>query len=250
MAKYNVRKRRKSSGKSFRYLPITAALFVVALLIGISAFFRVSDIVVTGASLYSKDEILEAAALDVGDNLLFFSEATTVDKISGKLAYAGDVQIDVKYPSTVEIKMNESVPVASIASGGSYWVIDTKGKIVEQTDFAGAADTIAVTGIELIEPEVGKTIESDNSTKVMYLIDILKSIHDNGAEDKITELDISSIANINFDYEGRFIVNFGQGGDSADKFRMLVKVISEKLEPTTEGTIEIDSEGGIHVIPA
>lgn len=249
MSEYKRSKRHKTSGRSYSYLPVAAVLFAAALLIGMSGFFRVSEIVVTGAKMYSEEEIIEASDLEIGDNLLIFSEAKVSQRINDNLSYAGGVRVVVKYPSTVEIVMDESVAIASIVVDGYYWIIDTNGKIVEQSDMKGAAETIVVTGIEITEPKIGEKIQSDNSIKVTYLVDILKTIHENGADDKITKLDITSIANISFDYDGRYTVGFGEGGDSADKFRTMMEVINNQREPDEIGTIEIDNKGGIHVIP-
>lgn len=249
MAEHNKSRKSRNSNKSMKYLPLTVVLFAAALIVGLSGFFRLSDIVITGADLYSEEEIIDAVGLEQGDNLLFFSESRAVENITSDLSYAGDVQVNVKHPSTVEIIMDESVGAASISTVGYYWIIDTDGKILEQTDLDGAADAISVTGINILEPKVGNIIESDNATKKMYLIDLLQAIYENDAEDKITEINITSIANITFDYDGRFTVNYGDGGDGGEKFGNMVAVINNQLEPNMKGSIEFDSDGGIHVIP-
>lgn len=249
MAEYKKSRKRRRDGKSMKYLPLTAVLFAVALIIGLCGFFRVSDIIVTGTEMYSVNEILEASEIKQGDNLLFFSCSKAQEKINSKLAYAGDVSIEVQYPSTVRIQINESKAVASISAEGYCWIIDTKGKILEQTDAAGAGNTILVSGIELKNPEIGKIIEADNSTKTEYLIELLQTIYESDASDKVTELNISSIANISFDYDGRFTVNYGDGGDGGAKFKKMVEVVNNQLKSHIKGTIEFDSEGGVHVIP-
>lgn len=248
MADYNKSRRSKRSGKSYRYLPITILLFAVALIIGLSGFFRVSDIIVTGENLYTEDEIIEAAEIENGDNLIFFNESKAGAKICNKLSYVGNVKVIVKLPSTVEIQVNESVAIASIENEGSYWIIDTEGKLLEQTDLNGAADVIAVTGAEIFEPVVGETIQTKDAIKRIYLIDILKAIYDNGAADKITTLDITSIANIKFDYDGRFEIDYGEGGNSSVKFASLIRIIND-TDTADSGKIEIDSEGRVHIIP-
>lgn len=248
MAENNKSRKHKNSRKSMKYLPFAVILFAVALIVGLSGFFRLSDIVITGAELYSEEEIIEASGLEIGNNLLFFSESGVRNKITKKLSYAGDVSVNVIHPSTVEIQMNESIGIASISTVGYYWIIDTDGKILEQTDLNGAADAISVTGINIVEPKVGDIIKADNNTKKLYLIDLIQAIHENGADDKITEIDITSIANIKFDYEGRFTVNYGDGGDEGEKFNKMVDVVNSQLEPGITGTIEFDDEGNVHLI--
>lgn len=249
MAEYKKSRKHRYDGKSMKYLPLTLVLFVVALIIGLCGFFRVSDIVVTGAEMYSEDEIIKASGVEKGDNLLLFSSSSVKKEINSKLAYAGEVTVEVKYPSTVMIQLNESKAIASISAGGYYWIIDTNGKILEQTDNNGAADTILITGIELTQPAIGNNINADNSTKTTYLIELLRTIYENDAADKVTELDITSIANITFDYDGRFTVKYGDGGDGGAKFEKMVEVVNSQLKSHIKGTIEFDAEGGVHVIP-
>ena len=248
MAEYIKSRKNRNSSKSMKYLPLTAALFIVALIVGLSGFFRLSDIVITGAELYSEAEILEASEIEKGDNLLFLSESAVRNKITGKLAYAGDVNVIIKYPSTIEIQMNESKGIASISTVGYYWIIGTDGKILEQTDLNGAADTISVKGINILEPKVGDIIQSADETKKMYLIDLLRAIDENDADDKIKELDITSIANIKFDYADRFTVNYGDGGDEGAKLKKMVDVINNQIDSDVKGSIEFDNEGKVHII--
>jgi len=264
MAERSNRRRNKHSSGAMKYVPLTMLLFAVALFIGVAGFFRVSDILVTGADLYSVEEIISASGIKKGDNLLFFSKSEAENAISTAFSYAGDVNVVVKYPSTVEIQPQPSTDIASVSAGGYYWIIDINGKILEQTDLAGAADTISITGLNLVMPEVGNNItdipekdedgnkietEPHYETQLMYLIDILKVIHAYDAEDKINQLDITSIANISFDYEGRFTVNYGEGGDGGLKFAKMVGIIESQIDETTGGTIEFDAEGGVHFIP-
>lgn len=248
MADYSKRKNRRRNGRSFRYIPVTLLLFVAALIIGLSGFFRVSDIIVTGANIYSEDEIIDAAGIELGNNLVFFNASKVGARVRSKLPYTDSVSIVVKYPSTVEIQMTENVPIASIMNNGSYWIIDAKGKILEQTGLNGTTNTIVVTGMEITEPTVGKTVSSDNERKLTYLTELLQAMLNSNIQDKVTELDISSIASINFDYDDRFNIDYGDGSNGTEKLAKIIEVI-DQLKPTDKGKIEVTGDGQIHFIP-
>ena len=126
MAEYSIRKRRSNKSKSFRYVPLTILLFLAALVLGLCCLFRITDIVITGNNLYTEEEIIQAADIARGDNLVFFSASKTGARIINRLAYANDVHIIVDYPSTVEIQLNESVAIAAIECGGSWWITDAE----------------------------------------------------------------------------------------------------------------------------
>jgi hypothetical protein len=132
-------------------------------------------------------------------------------------------------------------------SGGSYWIIDTDGKILEETNLAGAEHVINVTGVSIFQPEVGKKIQTDNELVLQYLTELLRGFRARGIQDKVTELAVNSIANISFDFDGRFTVNYGEGGGTA-KLDRLVEVIG-RLEEDARGTLEVAADGSIHYIP-
>ena len=53
----------------------TVVAVVLALVLGISVFFKVETVMVHGTNKYSANDILEASGIEVGDNLLTFSRA-------------------------------------------------------------------------------------------------------------------------------------------------------------------------------
>ena len=64
------RKRRRSRGRLgplFKLLCLLA--LVVALTAGATVFFRVEEVVVTGNSRYTQEEIVEVTGIEKGDNL-------------------------------------------------------------------------------------------------------------------------------------------------------------------------------------
>ena len=249
MAEYSKAKKRSNKSKSFRYIPITVLLFLAALILGLCCLFRITDVVITGNNLYTEAEVIEAAGIEKGDNLVFFSPSKTGARIVGKLAYADDVHVIVNYPSTVEIQLSESVAIAYIESGGSCWIIDADGKVLEQTDKNGASEVIAVSGLEITDPAVGQKIVADNDTKLGYLTELLRAMQNRNIQDKVSELNINSIANITFDYDGRLTVNYGDGATGTGKLDKIIEVIG-RIGANAEGTLEFSGDGNVHFIPA
>ena len=180
---------------------------------------------------------------------MFLNASKTGAKIVNKLAYADDVHIIVKYPSTVEIQLSESVAIASIESGGSYWIIDAEGKVLEQTDKNGTSGVIAVSGLEITDPAVGQKIVAGNDTKLSYLTELLRAMQNRNIQDKVTELNINSIANISFDYDGRLTVNYGDGAAGTGKLDKIIEVMG-RIGANAEGTLQFSSDGTVHFIPA
>ena len=66
---------------------VTVLAVVAALVMGLSLFFTVENITVTGANVYSPWTVKEASGIVEGDNLLTFSHARAGAQIKANLPY-------------------------------------------------------------------------------------------------------------------------------------------------------------------
>ena len=115
------------------------AAVVLAVTIGISIFFKVDTVVITGASKYSANTIAEAAQIREGDSLLFFGRAKAAGRIKTALPYVDTVRFELELPGTVNIIVEEKrVAYALQAEDGSWWMMTADGMIAEKTDALAA----------------------------------------------------------------------------------------------------------------
>ena len=242
------RRRRKHGGL---YAPVAFLLMALAIIFGLSVFFRVSNITVSGQVVYTSDEIIAASGIELGGNLFFVDDSKAAISITDQLAYVDEVQIIRKLPSTIVIEVTESYPIASIKLDSNYWIIDKNGKLLEKTNSAGAAGTISVSGIVPLEPIVGQkmTVAPENGTQYAYLTAILNVFLTLDMQDQVTWLDMESAANISFDYEDRFTVKLGSGENTDIKLKLLLDVIEQKLDGNDTGTIDLSTDKEAHFTP-
>lgn len=243
-------KKRRKRRSSAMYVLLTIVLMILAALIGLSVFFRVKTINVEGSNYYTEDEIIKASGISEGDNLIFLNESNIAVKICGQFQCVDQVRIIRSLPGEVTISITESSPVAYVYSGTERWIINENCKLLEASDAQGTAGLIEVKGIDVLSPAVGKTIETEDggSLAAEYLSDFLKEAVKQGFVQKITYIDISNIADIVFDYDGRFTVKFGRGDLAEIKLKNMEAVI-EKLENNAKGIIDITDENETHFIP-
>lgn len=238
---------RRKKRRGMRYFPIMFLLVFLALVIGLSVFFRVSSIEVVGAGMYSEEEIISASGISEGDNLFFISESSAVVNIRGSMNYIDEIKITRKMPDKVIIEISESYPIASIRSGASYWIIDKNCKLLESVKASEAEGTISIKGVEMIQPVEGNIISlgADEETKELYLQQVLSSILKNDIQKEITYLDVSNISSIEFDYQERFTVEIGTGDDVDEKISMLLDIV-KRLEKEDSGKINVSKIGEGH----
>ncbi|MBQ8238151.1 MAG: FtsQ-type POTRA domain-containing protein [Oscillospiraceae bacterium] len=136
-------------------LGIVAAV-VVAILLGISVFFNVENVVVHGSDKYDAWTIREASGINEGENLLTFGSMRAKVRILEELPYIQNVRIGVSLPDTVNIYVTEYPVVYSIQDAdNAWWLIGSDGKVVDQTDVGAAAAHTKILGVTLHDPVVG-----------------------------------------------------------------------------------------------
>ncbi len=136
---------------------LSVAAVVLAVTIGISIFFKVDTVLITGASKYSAATIAEASGIDAGDSLLFFGRARAAGKIKMKLPYVDTVRFELKLPGTVNIIVEEKVVAYRLqSSDGSWWIMTADGKIAEKLPAEKTEQYPLIEGIVLQSPSVGK----------------------------------------------------------------------------------------------
>lgn len=242
------RRRRRSSGTL--YITIIVAMMLLAVILGISVFFKVSAVKVVGVSMYTEDEVITASSIEPGDSIFFVNQSAAAVRIKKALPYADEVRISRNLPDIVTITVTESYPIACVSSADSRWIIDKNAKILEKTDASGTSDMIEIRGAEPVMPSVGGTVSLEDSggVKLRYIKEILSAMLSEGIEKDVTWLDVSNISNIKFDYLGRFTVNIGKGDKLEDKLWMLGKVTADKGEDES-GRIDLSRENEGHFIP-
>ena len=241
-------RRRRRSGRLYATLIVT--LMIIAALFGVGIFFKVSEIEVTGLSMYKSEQVIDLSGIEIGDSIFFVQKSSAVISIKSAMPYIDDVRIVRTLPGTVTIEVTESYPIASFSSGGSYWIIDKNAKILEQTTSEGASDTINVTGLQPIMPAVGETLAlgDEGALQLEYLRNLLSAILSYDFQDGITNIDISNANDISFDYYS-FTVKIGRGENVEDKFWLFSASILKEHDLDEGGTVDLSNEDEARYFP-
>ena len=234
---------KRTRRKAVLYTPIAALLIVLLVIFGVSVFFRVSDIEVTGTKKYDTEKVVEVSGIKIGDNLIFVDPAVAAEQIKTSLPYLSDVQIDKIIPDRISITVTESQPMAVISYNGAWWLLDQKARVLDKTSTGTASDKIEVTGVDPTSVTVGKQIEVDSSeqTKLLYLANVLSAIESAGIARDVGMLEMANIGSIRFTYLGRFTVILGNGEDADYKMVRMQNVIKQ-LKPDDRGKIDLSND--------
>ena len=135
----------------------SVAAIVLAVVLGMSIFFKVENVTVSGCNKYTAWEVSEASGIEMGSNLMTISRAQISGNILSNLPYADTVRVGIILPDTVNIVITELDSVFAVEdASGNWWLMNDQGKIVEQTNSITAKDFTRVLGVRVDVPEVGQ----------------------------------------------------------------------------------------------
>lgn len=211
----------------------TVAAVVLAVLLGMSIFFKTGQVNVSGAEKYTPWEIKQAAGIQDGDALLTLSEAKISARIRTKLPYVGDVRVGIKLPDTVNIEIVELEVVYAVEDNRSgWWLMDGNGRVVDSTDAINAMNHARIQGVRIqdaeigqqavaAEPEIAPDTQTETGVTVATLppipasqllntaVQVLQALESNGVMGTVDTLDVSDPENLLLWYEDRYQVALG-----------------------------------------
>ncbi len=241
----------------------TVAAVVLALVLGMSIFFRAEQVTVSGAEKYTPWEIREASGIGDSDGLLGISEAKISARIRTKLPYVDTVRVGIKLPNTVNIEITELSAVYAIEGDqNTWWLMDAQGRIVDQTNAAAAYTQIlgvkitgAVVGEQAValepeEPETTENTQEESAPTVPTLpavparqnleaaLQVLAALEANGVLGSIETVNVSDTKQLTMWYGNRYHVTLGDTGRMEYKVGAM-KAAIQKMGEYQNGYLDV-----------
>lgn len=136
---------------------LSIAAVVLALTMGVSIFFKVDTVLVSGAAKHSPYTVVSVSEIEPGDSLLFFGRAKAAGKIKKALPYVDQVRFELELPGTVNIIVTEKLLAYALqATDGSWWMMTVDGMIAEKIDASTAEKSPVIQGVILESPKAGE----------------------------------------------------------------------------------------------
>lgn len=244
---------------------ISVLSVVIAMMIGLSVFFKVGRITVSGAETYQPWTIVENSGISKGDNLLTFSRAKAVSQILANCPYVKDVRIGIKLPDTVNIEIVESDVVYAIKDEqGTWWLMNSDAKISEMINGSRASNYTQVLGVTLSSPKIGETgvateiqteqtdpteevagtmptvaaIVISGAQRLNTAKEILKALEDNDIVGEAASVDVTDVDNIELWYGSRYQVELGDSNNLTYKIACMYDAILQMSDYET-GVLDV-----------
>ncbi len=239
----------------------TVAAVVLALVLGLSVFFKVDaeKITVSGADKYSAWNIAQASGIQDGDNLLIFNRAKAAGMIKETLKYVKDVRIGIKLPDTVYIDIVEvSITYAVKAENGAWWLVSSEGRVIEKADESKIDTYTKVLGVQLDAPKEGEQAaayqEPQTATdpegnlvpitvtaaeRLSTALDVMGYLEKNGIIGEVASIDVNDLGSLQLWYGKQYQVELGDKKDLSLKIASLKSALDEYLKDHDSGILDI-----------
>ena len=238
------RRRRGRFGVLYKLLSVL--LILAAIIAGCIVFFRVEEITVTGSTTYTEQQIIDAAGVEMEDNLFLVQKVPTGRKILNALPYIKDVNIRRALPNGLLITVNECIPVAALeGEGDSWWILDSSAKLLEQGDDTLAEPYMKISGLTALMPSAGgkMAVSVEESTKLDSMKAILSALEERGMFTDVNSVDLSAVSEIRMVYRDHFTVRMPM---YSNDFHLLIHTLEAVAENSAvadrPGTIDLTGE--------
>ena len=241
-------------------LGLVAAL-VVAILLGVSVFFKVEKVMVYGNSNYEAWTVRDASGIAEGENLLTFGSKAACDRILDELPYVEKVRIGVSLPGTVKIYVTEyDVAYSMEAEDGTWWLVTSDGSVVEKITVGAAAAHTIIEGVKLADPKVGQAMKAaepepemgtnaageqvelpvitTGEDRLKAAQTIMSALELSDVLGQVATIDVSHTGDMSLWYGSRFEVLLG-GTKGMDKKIAWMASTIDQLEDYQTGTLDV-----------
>ena len=247
----------------------TVLAVVLALILGMSIFFKVEKVTVSGMMKYTAWDIRQASGIQDGENLLSLSKAQISGNIMTNLPYISSVRVGIKLPGTVHIEVTEvDVTYAVEDTQGAWWQISSQGKVVAALAAAEAQDYTRILGIRIQNPQAGQwavaeepvpEVDEDGveipvtvlgSERFSLALQILQNLEANGILGKVATVDVTNMGALILWYGTQYQVLLGDRTDLTRKIQAMEGAIV-KLGAFDRGILDvrfvISEEDVVHI---
>lgn len=221
---------------------LTVFAVAFAIFLGLSIFFKVEQVTVSGNGKYSEWSVYEASGIREGDSLLFFGQANAGSKIIDALPYVKTVRFEIKLPGTVQIIIEEAPVAYSVQSeDGTWWLMTAQGRLTEQVNAAVAGTCAKVEGFTLRAPVAGESavaLETGEGSvtgadRLAAALEILAQLEANELFDGVTSVNVSKLQTLEFWYGTRYQVKLGDSNHMKEKVAAVRAAIDQASQYQT-----------------
>ena len=243
--------RRKIRLKRIKTFGTVAFFFLFALSFMLSYSYyqgaEITDIVIVGDEVYSEAEILEAAQLSTGMNMLTVREKKLNNDVTKRLPYISEIGVDYRLPDTIALDIVATQAQLILKCEKKYICVDESGKVVSDKKKKLAEGQFLVQGLAEQEYIVGETfaVSEENAERYNIAREFAKVTADAGTLN-YGVLDLKDMKDITFTYRSKIRLYLGDGTNIEAKLRHAVEIMESSDIGDKTGYINLKYDIGAY----
>ncbi|MDP4152650.1 MAG: FtsQ-type POTRA domain-containing protein [Bacillota bacterium] len=206
----------------------------------VSTFLNITEVKVTGKSIYTTDQILSVAGIKPGQNMVTVRRTKTAVHIEKELPYIEKAVVRCSLPEKIQIEVQPAKPELIVSDGGVSYIVSTEGKVIDIVE-----DDTAYNLPKLVcdyggQPVVADAIAFPDDTTKRIHNTLITALRDNGLLADMKSIDLTNIYSITMQYKDKYKIMFGDYTDTDDKVKFIIS-IKDKLSENDKGTIDVSN---------
>lgn len=240
LERLKAKKRHKKVFRTINYILLAIILCFIFVVICMALFLKIESIEVKGNDRYTKDQIIGASGISVGQNLYAINKNTAREYITTEYPYIHEVVIRRNLPSTLVFRVKEEEPRYYTEISGEYFVLSETMRVLERTTEMPSTEEAPLVHIllsELKSAVVGEQLEFEKELTFEYINNFMQSVNGHDVASELTEIDLSKKYNIYVTYQGRFRIYLGDSSETEMKLKF-AKLMIDTFEEHQSGSVD------------
>ena len=232
---------------------IAAAAMLVFAILSLTVLFKISSVDVAKAGkIYSKQDIVSASGLNVGENMILTKFDVAENRIETMLPYVLEAKISKSLSGRISISVTDNAAAIIFEVENGYALADANGKVLEVLKEEPKDSTFLVLKTKKnLKAAPGQTIGFADEAEEQLYATVCGGLKKAQIFDKVTAIDISEKTNIKIVYQNRLRIKIGSVSDIDAKLEAAVKTIAmeDESNPNTVAEINATTAKKVYVNP-
>ncbi len=220
------------------YLAFALIFLIIGTALCLTVFFNIEIVDVVNCTVYTKEEVIEASKIEMGENVFLLSSETLEANICKNLPYIKSVDVKKGLNNKITLEVTETYDYMVVDSNGGFAVLSPEKKVLKFIGDSYPKNLVHIFGLKISNVYPGETavfIQQNAAKAVDELIPVLVST---GFE-KVRSISVNDLSAVKFIYDDRICVNVGTTVDLEYKLSFAKQALESSVEENAVGTLNL-----------